>query len=171
MLQTTATDNCTFCTEQKELGKDDFTKIPNGTGGVEDRMSVMWQNGVNTGRLTANEFVAVTSANTAKIFNVYPRKGAIAVGSDADIVVWDPEKTRTISAKTHHQKVDFNIYEGMECKGNAAYTISQGKVRFANGDLKAEKGSGRYFKRPPFSVDFNAMRKWYELNPPKKVDR
>src|SRR3569832_2066714 len=94
-LQTTATDHCCFCAEQKAAGRDDFTKIPNGTAGVEDRMAVLWTHGVNTGRLTPEEFVAVTSANAAKIFNIYPRKGTIAVGADADIVVWDPEATKT----------------------------------------------------------------------------
>ena len=91
ILQTTATDHCCFCADQKLMGKDDFTKIPNGTGGVEDRMAVLWTAGVNTGKLTMNEFVRITSANAAQIFNIYPRKGAVAVGSDADIVVWDPK--------------------------------------------------------------------------------
>ena len=92
-------------------------KIPNGTGGVEDRMAVLWHHGVNTGRLTPNEFVRVTSTNAAQIFNIYPRKGSVSVGADADLVVWDPKATRTISAKTHHQKVDFNIFEGMTVTG------------------------------------------------------
>src|SRR5215475_5609960 len=95
-LQTTATDHCCFCADQKAMGKDDFTKIPNGTGGVEDRMAVLWHHGVNSGRLTPNEFVRVTSTNAAQIFNLYPRKGTINVGSDADIAVWDPEGTRKI---------------------------------------------------------------------------
>lgn len=171
MLQTTATDHCSFCTEQKALGKDDFRKIPNGTGGIEDRMSVIWEHGVNTGRLTVNEFVAVTSANTAKIFNIYPKKGTIAVGSDADIIVWDPKKKHTISAKTHHQKVDFNIYEGMEITGTNVATISQGKIRFLNGDLRVEKGAGRYIKRPPYTQYFQAMQKRYESRKPIKVNR
>jgi dihydropyrimidinase len=126
MLQTTATDHCCFCTPQKQAGLDDFRKIPNGTGGVEDRMGVLWHHGVRTGRLTPSEFVAVTSTNTAKIFNIHPKKGALAPGADADLVVWDPEKTRTISAKTHHQNIDFNIYEGMTITGNAAVTLSRG---------------------------------------------
>src|ERR1051326_1439069 len=117
-LQTTATDHCCFCADQKAMGRNDFTKIPNGTGGVEDRMSVLWHHGVNSGRLTPMEFVKVTSTNAAQIFNIYPRKGAIQAGSDADVVVWDPEASRTISAKTHHQKGDFNIFEGMMVKGN-----------------------------------------------------
>src|SRR3569833_1250537 len=139
-LQTTATDHCCFCAEQKAAGRDDFTKIPNGTAVVEDRMAVLWTHGVNTGRLTPEEFVAVTSANAAKIFNIYPRKGTIAVGADADVVVWDPEATKTISAKTHHQNIDFNIFEGMAVKGLASTTVSNGKVVWSNGQLNAEQG-------------------------------
>ena len=101
MLQTTATDHACFCTAQKQAGFDDFRKIPNGTGGVEDRLSVLWHHGVRTGRLTPSEFVAVTSTNCAKIFNIHGKKGVIAPGADADVVVWDPNKTRTISKKTH----------------------------------------------------------------------
>src|SRR5579863_7069743 len=124
-LQTTATDHCCFCAPQKAAGKNDFTKIPNGCGGIEDRMGILWHYGVNSGRLTPNEFVAVTSANAARIFNLYPRKGALEVGADADLVVWDTKKTRRISAKTHHQNVDYNIFEGMEVTGVNAITLSQ----------------------------------------------
>ena len=116
-LQTTATDHCGYCAPQKAIGKDDFTKIPNGTSGIEDRMSVLWHHGVGSGRLTPNEFVALSSANAARIFNIYPRKGTIQPGADADIVIWDPKATRTISVETHHQNVDFNIFEGMEVSG------------------------------------------------------
>ena len=104
---------------------------------------MLWHHGVRTGRLTHNEFVKVTSTNSAQIFNVYPRKGAIAVGSDADIVVWDPEGTRLISAETHHQNIDFNIYEGMEVTGIPAVTISQGNVVWQDGQLKTTQGAGR----------------------------
>jgi dihydropyrimidinase len=151
MLQTTATDHCCFCTDQKMMGKDDFRKIPNGTAGIEDRMSVLWHHGVRTGKLTPQEFVRVTSTNTAQIFNIYPRKGTLAVGADADIVVWDPEKSRKISTKTDHQNIDFNIYEGMEVTGVAATTVSQGRVVWQDGELKAEKGRGRYIDRPCFA--------------------
>ena len=150
-LQTTATDHCCFCADQKAAGKDNFTLIPNGTGGVEDRMAVLWTHGVATGRLTKEEFVACTSTNAARIFNLHPRKGIVQAGADADIVVWDPEATRTISVKTHHQKVDFNIFEGMEVKGNPSHTISRGKLTYVQGELRAEKGAGRYQKRKPFS--------------------
>tara|TARA_R110002096_G_scaffold436038_2_gene665787 strand:- start:49649 stop:51091 length:1443 start_codon:yes stop_codon:yes gene_type:complete len=157
MLQTTATDHCCFCTEQKEMGKDDFRKMPNGTGGVEDRMSVLWHHGVGTGRLTPSEFVAVTSANTAKIFNIYPRKGAVSVGADADLVVWDPAATRTISAETHHQNIDFNVYEGMEVTGNAATTVSRGKVVWTGGELRVTRGAGKYVDRPCFPAYYDAV--------------
>ncbi len=170
-LQTTATDHCCFCYDQKAMGKDDFTQIPNGTGGVEDRLAVLWTNGVRTGRLTPEEFVAATSANAAKIFNIYPRKGAVAVGADADIVVWDPAATKTISAKTHHQNVDFNIFEGMNVTGLASHTVSQGKVVYQNGDLLAEKGAGRYIKRPAFHPMFDALDKRAALSGSTAVAR
>src|SRR5215475_1620242 len=99
------------------MGRNDFSKISNGIGGVEDRMAVLWIHGVGTGRLTMNEFVRITSTNAAQIFNIYPRKGSISVGADADLVVWNPKATRTISAKTHHQKVDYNIFEGLTVQG------------------------------------------------------
>lgn len=151
ILQTTATDHCCFCSDQKAAGKDDFRLIPNGTGGVENRLDVLWHHGVRAGRLTPNEFVRVTSTNAAKIFNIYPRKGTIAVGSDGDIVVWDPEASKTISAETHHQNVDYNIFEGMTVTGCASHTISQGKLVFIDGQLNVEKGAGRYVDRPPFA--------------------
>jgi dihydropyrimidinase len=158
MLQTTATDHCCFCSEQKEVGKDDFRKIPNGTGGIEDRMSVLWHHGVRTGRLTPSEFVRVTSTAAAQIFNIYPRKGAVANGADADLVVWDPTATRTISAKTHHQKIDFNVYEGMEVTGVAKTTLSQGKVVWDEGELHATRGAGRYIDRPCFAAYHDAVK-------------
>jgi len=158
MLQTTATDHCCFKTVQKQAGKDDFRLIPNGTGGVEDRMGILWHHGVGMGRLTPSEFVRATSTNAAQIFNIYPRKGAIQVGSDADIVVWDPEATRTISAKTHHQNIDFNIYEGMEIKGAAAVTLSRGEAVWEKGELKTRTGAGQYVPRPPFPPYWHAQK-------------
>ncbi|MBI3454028.1 MAG: dihydropyrimidinase [Rhodospirillales bacterium] len=170
-VQTTATDHCCFCAPQKAAGLKDFTKIPNGTGGVEDRMHVLWHHGVNTGRLTMNEFVAVTSTNAAKIFNIYPRKGAVAAGADADLVVWDPKKTRRISAATHHQKVDVNIFEGMEVTGINTVTISQGKIVYRDGDVRTVKGAGRYIDRPPFAGYFEALRIKRERERPRPVNR
>ncbi len=150
-LHTTATDHCTFCAEQKAAGKDDFTKIPNGCGGVEDRMSVVWDAGVNTGVLTPSEFVRVTSTNAAQIFNIYPRKGVIAVGADADIVVWDPEGTRTISARTQFAKGGFNVFEGRTVKGIPSTTLAAGVVVFHRGELMAVAGAGRHIDRPAFN--------------------
>ena len=164
MLQTTATDHCCFCTPQKRMGRDDFRKIPNGTGGVEDRLSVLWHHGVRTGKLTPSQFVAVTSTNTAKIFNIFPKKGALVAGADADIVVWDPNKTRTISAHTHHQNVDFNIYEGMEVTGNAAVTLSRGMVVWENDELKTERGRGQYVDRPCHADYWAAQAKRNEIS-------
>ena len=157
MLHTTATDHCCFCTPQKEMGREDFRKIPNGTGGVEDRMSVLWHHGVGQGRLTPSEFVKVTSTNCAQIFNIYPQKGSLAVGADADIVVWDPQGSRVISADTHHQNIDFNIYEGMEVQGVAAVTLSRGEVIWSNGELKTVRGAGRYINRPCFPSYYDAI--------------
>ncbi|MDI4633592.1 dihydropyrimidinase [Pelomonas sp. V22] len=157
-LHTTATDHCTFCASQKAAGKDNFAKIPNGCGGVEERMAVIWDAGVNSGRLTPSEFVAITSANCAKLFNIYPQKGLIAEGSDADLVLWDPQGTKTISAKTHHSKNDFNIFEGRTVRGIASHTISQGRLVYANGDMRAVQGAGRYIKRPAFGPNFAAAK-------------
>lgn len=170
-LHTTATDHCCFCKDQKAAGRDDFTQIPNGTAGVEDRLAILWNEGVNKGRLTMNEFVAVTSTNTAKLFNLYPRKGSISVGADADIVVWDPEGTRTISAKTHHMNVDFNIFEGRTVQGIPSHTLSHGKVVWCNGELHAERGAGRYLHREPFAPVFKAMARQTALNEPEAVER
>jgi dihydropyrimidinase len=165
-LHTTATDHCTFCAQQKAAGRDNFAKIPNGCGGIEERLAVIWDAGVNTGRLTRSEFVAITSANTAKLFNLYPRKGVITEGADADLVLWDPSATRTISAKTQHSKGDFNLFEGRTVRGVPSHTISQGRVVFANGDLRAEQGKGRYLKRPAFGVNFEAaIKRTQELAP------
>ena len=157
-LHTTATDHCTFCAAQKAAGIDDFAKIPNGCGGVEERMAVVWDEGVNTGRLTPSEFVAVTSANAAKLFNLYPQKGCVAVGADADLVVWDPAGSKTLSAKTQFSKGDFNVFEGRTVRGIPSHTLSQGRLVFVQGDLRAEPGVGRYIKRPAFNANFTASK-------------
>lgn len=170
-LQTTATDHCCFCADQKAMGKDSFAMIPNGTAGVEDRMTILWDSGVNAGRLTLNEFVSVTSANAAQIFNIYPQKGRIAEGADADIVVWDPELSKTISAKTHHQNIDFNIFEGRTVKGAPSHTVSRGKLVYANGELFVEEGAGQYIKRPAFATPFSAQKQFNRVNSPVAVVR
>jgi dihydropyrimidinase len=151
-LHTTATDHCTFCAEQKAAGAGNFTRIPNGCGGVEERMAVVWDAGVNSGTLTPSEFVRVTSTNAAQIFNMYPRKGVIAIGADADIVVWDPNGTRTISSKTQFAKGGFNVFEGRTVRGIPTHTIAAGKLVFERGDLRAEEGAGRHIDRPAFTT-------------------
>ncbi|HZN80211.1 MAG TPA: amidohydrolase family protein, partial [Mycobacterium sp.] len=138
---------------------------------IENRLEVLWHHGVNTGRLTMNEFVRVTSTNAAQIFNIYPRKGSVSLGSDADLVVWDPAASKTISAKTHRQNVDVNIFEGMTVQGCASHTVSGGKLVYANGDLRVERGAGRYVKRPAFAPYYDAVRKQLELSAPRPVRR
>jgi dihydropyrimidinase len=170
-LHTTATDHCTFCAAQKAAGKDDFSKIPNGCGGVEERLAVIWDEGVNTGRLTPSEFVAVTSANTAKLFNIYPQKGSVSVGADADLVVWDPAGTKTLSVKTQHSKGDFNIFEGRTVRGIPSHTLSQGELVYVQGDLRAVQGKGRYIKRPAFGPDFGAAQQQAQTQKPTAVTR
>ncbi len=170
-LHTTATDHCTFCASQKAAGRDNFTKIPNGCGGVEERMAVLWDAGVNSGRLTPSEFVAITSANTARLFNIYPRKGSIAPGADADLVLWDPQGSKVLSASTHHSRNDFNIFEGRVVTGVPAWTISQGVVVWADGELRAREGAGRYIKRPAFGPDFSAAAVRERQRAPQAVQR
>ena len=170
-LHTTATDHCVFCAPQKAAGKANFAQIPNGCGGVEERLAVLWQEGVNSGRLTPNEFVAVTSTNAARIFNLYPRKGLVAAGADADLVVWDPAGTKTISVKTQKSKVDFNIFEGRTVRGIPAATVSQGKLVYAQGDLRTTRGAGRYLKRDPFGANFEAVKRRSEVLAPTAVAR
>ncbi|RYV02978.1 dihydropyrimidinase [Shewanella sp. OPT22] len=159
VLQTTATDHCAFCAEQKAMGKEDFTKIPNGVSSVEERLMVLWEKGVNTGRLTQNEFVAMTSTNAAKIFNIYPKKGAIQVGADADFVLWDTNASRVLSVDSHKSKVDFNVYEGMKVNGIPSYTIAGGKVAYQHGDVVAKAGDGHYIERPPYANYYEALNK------------
>jgi dihydropyrimidinase len=170
-LQVVATDHCAFTTEQKRLGVTDFRKIPNGTGGLEDRMPLLWTAGVNTGRLTNEEFVAVTSSNIARILNIYPRKGRLAIGSDADIVVWDPDAHKTISAKNQVSRIDYNVFEGFACLGAPVATVSRGKIAWRDGELRAEKGDGRYVERPAFSPVHVANSTWKQATAPQAVRR
>ena len=170
-LHTTATDHCTFCAEQKAAGRDDFSKIPNGCGGVEERLAVLWHEGVNGGRLTPSEFVAVTSANAAKLFNIYPKKGCIVEGADADIVLWDPTATKTLSVKTQRSLGDFNVFEGRTVTGQPTHTLSRGVLVYADGDLRAVRGAGQYVKRPPFGPQFDALARKAALEAPTAVAR
>ena len=162
-LQVVATDHCAFTTKQKELGLGDFTKIPNGTGGLEDRMPVLWTYGVETGRLTPNEFVAATSTNIARILNLYPRKGAILPGADADVTVWDPKANKTISARSQLSVIDYNVFEGIKVTGLPRYTLSRGEVVFRDGVVQAELGRGRFVRREPFPADARALKRYKEF--------
>ncbi|MEQ8765278.1 MAG: dihydropyrimidinase [Planctomycetota bacterium] len=147
-LEVVATDHCPFnLVGQKDMGKDDFRLIPNGAAGIENRLALMYTYGVLEGRLDLHQFVDLTSTRAAKIFGLYPRKGSITVGADADLVVWDPEATGTISAKTHHHKCDRSIFEGFQTKGGPSTVVVNGRIQFQDGDLKVEKGAGRYLER------------------------
>ena len=170
-LQTTATDHCVFCAPQKAAGRADFGLIPNGCGGVEERLAVIWDQGVNSGRLTPSEFVAITSANAAKLFNIYPQKGSVSVGADADLVVWDPQASKTLSVKTQRSKVDYNVFEGRQVRGLPSHTISQGNLVYVNGDLRVTRGAGRYIKRPAFGANFAAVQKRAQSLAPTPVAR
>ena len=152
-LQVISTDHCPFCfKEQKELGRDDFTKIPNGGPGVEHRMSLVYNGGVAGGRIGPNRFVELTSTAAAKIFGLFPRKGTIAVGSDADIVIFDPNEETTISARSHHMNVDYSAYEGMTIRGAVKTVLSAGKVIVEDGKYMGKPGDGRFLKRGTFSM-------------------
>ncbi|MGA2642952.1 MAG: dihydropyrimidinase [Spirochaetia bacterium] len=147
-LQVVSTDHCPFCfKDQKILGKDDFTKIPNGGPGIENRLQLIHHYGVNQGKLSLNRFVELTSTTPARIFGMYPKKGEIAAGSDADIVLWDPNESYTISAGTHHMKVDYSMFEGFTVKGNARMVLSRGEVIVEGDKFLGKPGRGQYLKR------------------------
>ncbi|XP_077587522.1 dihydropyrimidinase-related protein 5-like isoform X2 [Stigmatopora nigra] len=143
-LNVVASDHRPFTTRQKAVGKDDFTKIPHGVPGIQDRMSVIWEKGVVGGKMDENAFVAVTSSNAAKIYNLYPRKGRIIPGADADLVVWDPESYKTILAENQLQGGDVNLYQGLRCHGVPLVTISRGRLVYENGVFTCAEGSGQY---------------------------
>jgi dihydropyrimidinase len=151
-LQVVSTDHCPFCfKEQKELGRNDFTKIPNGGPGIENRLQLLYHGGVNKKRISLNRWVEITSTTPAKLFGMYPRKGTIAVGSDADIVLWNPETEWTISASTHHMRVDYSMYEGFRMKGNAELVISRGEVIVDRGSFLGKPGRGKFIMRDAFA--------------------
>ncbi|ODT60470.1 MULTISPECIES: dihydropyrimidinase [Paracoccus] len=170
-LSVVATDHCAFTTEQKRTGMGDFTKIPNGTGGLEDRMPVLWTQGVGTGRLTPNEFVAVTSTNIAKVLGMYPKKGAVLVGSDADLVVWDPEAEKVISAGAQQSAIDYNVFEGQRIKGLPRFTLTRGVVAVTEGKVESREGHGEFVAREPRGHVNRALTAWKELTAPRPVQR
>jgi dihydropyrimidinase len=151
-LQVVSTDHCPFCfKEQKELGKDDFTKIPNGGPGIEHRLSLIYTGGVHGKRFSANRFVEVVSTTPAKLFGLFPRKGTIAVGSDADLVIFDPNEQQVISAKTHHMRVDYSMFEGIQITGVPKTVLSRGKAVIDSGKFVGRPGSGQFLRRQTYS--------------------
>ena len=170
-LSCVATDHCAFTTEQKRFGLKSFASIPNGTGGLEDRMPMLWTHGVNTGRLTPNEFVAVTSTNIAKILNCYPKKGAVLVGADADLVVWDPKKEKTISASAQQSAIDYNVFEGQKVVGLPRFTLSRGRVALDDGKVVPKEGHGQFVAREALPAVNRALSAWKDLTAPRPVTR
>jgi dihydropyrimidinase len=170
-LSCVATDHCAFTTAQKRFGVGDFTRIPNGTGGLEDRLPMLWTHGVETGRITPNEFVAVTSTNIAKVLNCYPRKGAVLVGADADLLVLDPKKEKVIAASTQQSAIDYNVFEGKTVRGLPRYVLSRGRVMVDDGVLKPAEGHGEFVARPPTGPVSKALSAWKVLTAPRPVER
>ncbi len=153
LIHVVATDHCPFCLDQKAAGKDDFSKIPNGAPGIENRMELMYSEGVGKGRISLNRFVELNCTAPAKIFGLYPRKGTIAVGGDADLVIFDPKKQHTLSAKTHHMRCDYSSYEGWQVTGKVRTVLLRGKVAIDNGRALVGKGFGKYLPRTKFHAD------------------
>ncbi|HZL51398.1 MAG TPA: dihydropyrimidinase [Terracidiphilus sp.] len=147
-LQVVSTDHCPFCfADQKALGKDDFTKIPNGGPGIENRLQLLHHHGVGKGNFSLNRFVELVSTAPARIFGMYPKKGVLAVGSDADLVLWDPNEEHTISAATHHMRVDYSMFEGFHVRGNARDVYSRGELIVSGGKFIGKPGRGNYLRR------------------------
>jgi dihydropyrimidinase len=151
-LQVVATDHCPFTLADKARGRDDFSKIPNGAPGIETRMSLLWDGGVRAGRISAQRFVALTAAGPARVFGLWPRKGTIAVGSDADLVVWDPEREARLSVETLHMRVDYSPYEGRVVRGGPVAVMSRGEVIVDRGEWKGRPGRGQFLKRAQVAV-------------------
>ena len=147
LVQVVATDHCPFTWEQKQMGKDDFSKIPNGHPAIEHRMELLFSEGVNKGKITLNKYVEVTSTNAAKIFGMFPRKGTIGVGADADIVIFDPNKKHIVSALSHHMNTDYSAYEGWDLTGKVKTVLLRGKVVIDDNKCLAEKGYGQFVRR------------------------
>nr|CAB3474573.1 unnamed protein product [Digitaria exilis] len=159
ILQLVGTDHCTFNSTQKVFGSDDFRKIPNGVNGLEERMHIIWDSMVESGKISITDYVRVTSTECAKIFNIYPRKGAILEGSDADIIILNPERSFVMGAHAHHSRSNTNVYEGRKGKGMVEVTISRGRVVWEDGILNIAPGSGRYVRMQPFGYVFDGIEK------------
>ncbi|KAJ6302804.1 hypothetical protein OIU77_016824 [Salix suchowensis] len=157
VLQLVGTDHCVFNSTQKAFGIDDFRKIPNGVNGIEERMHLVWDTMVESGQISVTDYVRVTSTECAKIFNIYPRKGAIIAGSDADIIILNPHSSFEINARSHHSRTDTNVYEGRRGKGKVEVTIAGGRVVWENNELKVVPGSGKYIKMAPFNYLFSGI--------------
>jgi dihydropyrimidinase len=152
-LQVVSTDHCPFCFKgQKDIGLDAFTKIPNGMPGIETRLYLLWDGGVRTGRISINRFVEITSTAPAKIFGLYPHKGTVAVGADADLIVWDGDKEHTLDHVNMHMRVDYSPYEGRTVRGAPTHVLSRGRVVVENGKYQGKTGDGRFVKRSTFSL-------------------
>ncbi|MBX7107756.1 MAG: dihydropyrimidinase [Chitinophagales bacterium] len=147
VVQVVATDHCPFKWEQKKMGEKDFSRIPNGHPAIEHRMELLFSEGVNKGKISLNKFVEVTSTNAAKIFGMFPKKGSIGIGSDADLIIFDPEERHALSAHSHHMNVDYSAYEGWELKGKVQTTLLRGKIAVDQGTVKIGKGYGQFVKR------------------------
>eukprot|EP01024_Parvocaulis_polyphysoides_P053699 TRINITY_DN5365_c0_g2_i1.p1 TRINITY_DN5365_c0_g2~~TRINITY_DN5365_c0_g2_i1.p1 ORF type:complete len:447 (+),score=77.21 TRINITY_DN5365_c0_g2_i1:54-1343(+) len=158
LLDLVATDHAVFNSTQKAVGKDDFRIIPNGVNGAEERLHVVWNEMVNSGMISPSDFVRITSTTAAKVFNLYPQKGILQSGSDADVIVIDPSLKHVISAKSHHSKMDTNIYEGMEILGKVVTTIGRGRIVWNDGQLSVTEGTGRFLKLEPFGYLFDTKK-------------
>ena len=154
LVHTVATDHCPFCMDQKRMGEKDFSKIPNGMPGIEHRLELLFSEGVLSKKISLNKFVDLTSTEPAKIFGMFPKKGTIVPGSDADLVIFNPNENHIISAKTHHHNCDYSAYEGWKVKGKCKTIILRGVIAVDNGKAHIGKGFGRYIKRSPYNVDY-----------------
>lgn len=183
LLDLVASDHCVFTTKDKRMGIHDFTKIPTGLNGlftinrckffigIEDRMNLLFDLMVSSGEMSPSDFVRRTSTEAAKIFNIYPKKGAIKVGADADIIIINPNATKIISAATHFQNLEYNVYEGRQIKGLVETTIARGRIVFQNGKMDCKPGSGRFLPTPAFGKMFQGLKEQKYAQLPTKIER